>query len=60
MIEDLSYLSQNKIFGHLDRVQEWIKKGATKPIMIEIDPTNICTYNCPKCSGNKFSPILMS
>lgn len=48
------YLSQNKIFAHLDRVQEWIKEGVTKPIMMEIDPTNLCNSNCSGCAGNRF------
>ena len=52
----ISYLNQNKIFTHLDRLSEWLKKGTTKPITIEIDPTNICNHNCPECAGNKFCP----
>ncbi len=55
-MEDFDYLSQNKIFCHLDRISEWLKKGITKPVMLEIDPTNICNHNCPKCAGNRSSP----
>lgn len=50
------YLDQNKIFAHLGRLEEWLSKGKTMPVMIELDATNVCNYNCPKCSGNKFSP----
>jgi radical SAM protein with 4Fe4S-binding SPASM domain len=57
---DLTYLSQSKIFAHLDRVEDWIRKGNTKPVMIEIDPTNNCNYNCPECAGNKFSNSSLS
>lgn len=47
------YLSQNKIFKHTERVNEWIEKGITKPIMIEIDTTNKCNHNCSFCAGNR-------
>lgn len=52
----ISYLNQNKIFTHLDRLDDWLKKRITKPITIEIDPTNTCNHNCPGCAGNKFCP----
>lgn len=50
------YLSVNKIFGHLDRVKELMDTGETLPIMMEMDPTNSCIHECPKCnqSGNRF------
>lgn len=47
------YLSQNKIFTHMDRLEEWLEKGITKPIMIEIDLTNKCNHNCKYCAGNR-------
>ncbi len=56
MDSKISYLNQNKIFTHLDRLNEWLTKGITKPITIEIDPTNICNHNCPGCAGNKICP----
>lgn len=52
---DSSYLSQTKIYAHLDRVQEWIRLGICFPITIEIDPTNTCTRNCRGCAGNRFA-----
>lgn len=48
-----TYLSQSKIFNHLDRVQAWLKGKTCFPITIQIDPTNRCTRNCLGCSGNK-------
>lgn len=47
------YLSQNKIFNHTERINQWLTKGITKPIMIEIDTTNKCNHNCPFCAGNR-------
>jgi GTP 3',8-cyclase len=48
-----TYLSQVKIFNHLDRVQAWLKNGICFPISMQIDPTNSCTRNCLRCAGNK-------
>lgn len=52
---DSSCLSQTKIFNHLDRVQEWLENGTCFPVTIEIDPTNLCTRNCPACAGNRYA-----
>ena len=46
-------LARNKIFAHPDRLWERIKTWITKPITIEIDPTNKCNYNCPFCAWNR-------
>ncbi len=51
------YLSQNKIFKHTERINEWLEKGITKPIMIEIDTTNKCNHNCSFCAGNRTKDI---
>jgi GTP 3',8-cyclase len=51
---ETSYLSQIKIFNHLDRIEEWLKAGDCFPVTIEIDPTNKCTRSCPHCAGNRF------
>lgn len=41
---------QHKILYHLDRVLEWKNSGSTRPILFEIDPSNVCNHNCPWCS----------
>ncbi|MFA6255603.1 MAG: radical SAM protein [Candidatus Absconditabacterales bacterium] len=46
-------LARNKIFAHPDRLGERIKNGITKPITVEIDPTNRCNHKCPFCAGNR-------
>lgn len=55
MNQIIPYLNQEKIFAHLDRLKEWLNKGETKPITVEIDSTNLCNYNCPTCSGNRYN-----
>jgi MoaA/NifB/PqqE/SkfB family radical SAM enzyme len=49
----LSYLGQNKIFAHIDRISEWAQTGTTWPITIELDPTNNCNHRCPRCAGGR-------
>jgi len=48
-----SYLARNRIFAHPERLEEWIRRGITKPVTTEIDPSNRCNHYCPKCSGNR-------
>jgi radical SAM protein with 4Fe4S-binding SPASM domain len=56
------YLSVNKIFNHLDRVEELMNTGDILPIMMEIDPINSCIHKCPACflSGNRFADASLS
>ena len=37
----------------MGRVNEWLEKGITKPITVEIDPTNYCNHSCNSCAGNR-------
>ena len=38
-----------KLLKHIERINEWNKKGSTLPIMINIDLTNRCNNMCPRC-----------
>ncbi len=51
----MNFLSQTKIFNHLDRLQEWLQKDLCFPMTIEIDPTNNCTRSCLDCAGNRYA-----
>ncbi len=41
--------TQRKMWSHVDRVNELLTKGATRPVLIEILPTNFCNAECPWC-----------
>lgn len=41
----------DKIFAHMDRVQEWLKTGESRPIVFEMDMANACNHKCPHCFG---------
>ena len=41
----------DKIFGHADRVRDWLASGRSRPITIEFDVTNRCNQGCPRCFG---------
>jgi MoaA/NifB/PqqE/SkfB family radical SAM enzyme len=43
--------AKDKIYGHMDRVQEWLDTGASRPITMELDLTNLCNQACPHCFG---------
>lgn len=44
-------LSNHKIFGHLERVQELKTKETCFPVCLEIHPTNKCMHNCFNCTS---------
>jgi len=43
--------ASDKIYGHMDRVQEWLATGDSRPVTYELDLTNICNQECPHCFG---------
>ena len=43
--------SSSKILKHIDRINEWQKKGISRPITYELDMTNICNSKCHFCFG---------
>lgn len=43
--------SKDKIHGHMDRVQEWLNTGLSRPVTMELDLTNLCNQDCPHCFG---------
>ncbi len=43
--------SSDKIYGHMDRVQEWLESGQSRPVTYELDLTNVCNQDCPHCFG---------
>jgi len=41
----------DKILSHIDRVKDWLEGKNPPPITMEIDLTNRCNNDCPKCIG---------
>ncbi|NTV22768.1 MAG: radical SAM protein [Nanoarchaeota archaeon] len=48
---DVKQFSGDKILFHLERVEEFLSTGKSRPITIEFDMTNLCNHNCPFCYG---------
>ncbi len=48
---DVKQFSSDKILAHLDRIDEWLRTGMSRPITFELDMTNICNHKCPACFG---------
>ena len=40
---------QAKVIANLDTALEYLEKGNTSPILIEIDPSNACNHGCSFC-----------
>ena len=45
--------SNRKLLQHLDRLVEWKATGSTRPVVLDLHPTNRCNHNCPACNGFK-------
>lgn len=45
----MANFSELRILNNLDEILEIIKTGDTWPVMVEIDPTNICSHDCIWC-----------
>ena len=43
--------ARDKIYGHMDRVSEWLRTGQSRPVTMELDLTNLCNQACPHCFG---------
>lgn len=43
-------INAHKLMYHVSRVQEWLDKGDTFPIYIEISPIGKCNHRCVFCS----------
>ena len=43
--------SPDKIFAHSERIDQWLKKGFSRPVTFELDITNLCNNQCPGCFG---------
>lgn len=51
--------SQNKILKHADKIDNW-KKGKLETIVTtEIDLTNDCNSNCPRCAGGRNNKVYL-
>ena len=48
---DAKQFRADKILAHLDRVEEWLEAGISRPITYELFMTNICNNRCPRCFG---------
>lgn len=44
-----NYISSEKVFAHLDRIQGWRDGGKPAPITIEWDLSNRCSLGCQGC-----------
>ena len=50
---DRTIFGGNKILRHLDRIQEYKKRGMVAPLTMEVDMTNNCNNNCKGCVGGR-------
>jgi len=50
MFDNVKQFRSDKIFQHLDRLQEWSQGGKPIPVTVELDPTNRCNLKCYYCS----------
>lgn len=57
---EMSYLGQNKIMSHPERVAEWYSTGTTRPVTVELDPSDVCNHRCPQCAGGRKSKNIMT
>jgi radical SAM protein with 4Fe4S-binding SPASM domain len=57
MVVTEDIFSRTKVFAtaHHERVEKWLNIGITRPITVEIDPTNECNHSCKDCAGNRFN-----
>ncbi len=46
-----SVFASDKIYGHMDRVSQWLATGESRPVTVEVDLTNLCNQKCPHCFG---------
>jgi cyclic pyranopterin phosphate synthase len=40
---------QAKVIANLDRALEYCREGNTSPVLVEIDPSNVCNHSCSFC-----------
>lgn len=52
-MKDKTIFGNNKILQHIDRIQEYKKKGIVPPITMELDLTDYCNHKCPQCAGGR-------
>jgi len=48
---EIPIFRSDKILSHIDRVYDWLEGKNPPPITVELDLTNRCNNNCPKCIG---------
>ena len=51
---DNPFSTQTKMFFHIDRVNEYMQTGDTKPIFMEVNLTNKCNMICRWCITEHF------
>ena len=51
MSNEIAIFRSDKILSHIDRVKDWLEGKNPPPITMELDLTNRCNNNCPKCIG---------
>ena len=49
MNADKVVMSTSKLFYHLDEIQKWKRNEYFPPIMIEVNPTDLCNQKCFFC-----------
>lgn len=45
----MTYISQHKVFAHLERVVDWRKGQQAAPVTVEFDLSNVCSLGCQSC-----------
>lgn len=45
----MTYISETKVFAHLDRLHAWRRGGTPAPVTVEWDLSNRCSLGCQSC-----------
>lgn len=46
----------DKLYWHIDRLQQVAESGDATPVTVEMDPSNVCTNKCLCCAGGRKRP----
>lgn len=48
------YITSDKIFHHIDRLNRWSNGELVRPVTFEIHPSNVCNHQCYYCVSQGF------
>ena len=51
---ELNYFNQLKVLCYTERIEKILRGEIPLPVGVEIDPSNICNYDCPWCFYSKY------